>query len=130
MLMVRLGVIPRRLLASCCSVEVMNGGEGLRCFLPRFTVCMVKGLPSTAAITASASASLFISALPSLPPKYLAVNSPPLSRSSSESSSQYSSGHEGPYLLLAVHHHARGHGLHPAGERPRLIFFHSSGESS
>ena len=69
MLIVRRGVMPSRRLASCCSVEVMKGGEGLRFFFPRLTVSMVKGLPSTAAMTASASASLRISSLPSAPPK-------------------------------------------------------------
>ena len=62
---VRLGVMPSRRLASCWSVEVMKGGEGLRCFLPRFTLCTLKGLPVTAAMTASVSASLCSSALPS-----------------------------------------------------------------
>ena len=66
--MVRRGVMPRRRLASCWRVEVMNGGEGLRCFLPRLTLSILNSCPVTAAMTASVSSSLCSSALPSAVP--------------------------------------------------------------
>ncbi len=59
--MVRRGVMPRRRDASCCSVEVMNGGAGDFCFSPRLTVFITNGASVTSAITALTSASLFSS---------------------------------------------------------------------
>ena len=41
--MVRRGVMDRRRLASCCRVDVMKGGAGVRCFSPRLTEVTVKG---------------------------------------------------------------------------------------
>ena len=48
--MVRRGVMPRRREASCCRVEVMNGGDGLRCFSPRLTLAILNGSADTAAL--------------------------------------------------------------------------------
>ena len=55
---VRRGVMPRRREASCCNVEVMNGGAGLRCFSPRFTESTVKGSSFVRSIIALTSSSL------------------------------------------------------------------------
>ncbi len=43
MLIVRRGVIFSLRLASCCSVEVMNGGAAVRFFLPRLILPTVNG---------------------------------------------------------------------------------------
>ena len=66
--MVRRGVMPRRREASCCRVEVMNGGDGLRCFSPRLTLAIWNGSADTAAMILSAvvssGTSIFLSAVP------------------------------------------------------------------
>ncbi len=68
MLIVRRGVSPRRRLASCCSVEVMNGGDGLRWRSPRLTEPISHAAFSTAAMTSSTSfftvKLFFLSAVP------------------------------------------------------------------
>ena len=56
--MVRRGVMLRRREASCCKVEVMKGGAGLRCFSPRFTLLTIKGSSLTASMTVLTSSSL------------------------------------------------------------------------
>ena len=48
---VRRGVMPSRRLASCWWVDVINGGDGLRCFLPRLTVFTLNGASFVALIT-------------------------------------------------------------------------------
>lgn len=54
--------------ASCWSVEVVNGGEGLRCLSVRFTVWTTKGSPSVSRTTAFTASSFFSSAfLPFFP---------------------------------------------------------------
>ena len=68
MAMVRRGVMESFLDASCCMVEVVKGGEGLRCLSVRFTLLTVNTLFSVSRMTASTSASLFSSVfLPSFP---------------------------------------------------------------
>ena len=54
--------------ASCCMVEVVKGGDGLRCLSVRFTDLTVNAAFSVSRTTASTSASLFSSAfLPFFP---------------------------------------------------------------
>ena len=68
MAMVRRGVMESLRDASCCMVEVVKGGEGLRCLSVRFTVLTVKGACSVSWTTASTSSADFSSAfLPSFP---------------------------------------------------------------
>lgn len=54
--MVRLGVMLSLREASCCSVEVMNGGAGFFFFSVFLTLSTAKGLPSISASTCSTSA--------------------------------------------------------------------------
>ena len=68
MAMVRRGVMESFLDASCCMVEVVKGGEGLRCLSVRFTLLTVKGAFFVSSTTASTSSADFSSAfLPFLP---------------------------------------------------------------
>ena len=68
MAMVRRGVMDSFRDASCCMVEVVKGGEGLRCLSVRFTVLTVKGACSVSRTTASTSSADLSSAfLPSFP---------------------------------------------------------------
>ena len=64
MLMVRRGVMFSLRLASCWRVEVMNGGAGVRFFLPRLISPTANGFPVTAFTTHIACSSFFSSALP------------------------------------------------------------------
>ena len=64
MLIVRRGVMFSLRLASCWSVEVMNGGAAVRFFLPRLILPTMNGLPVTALTTCIACSSFFSSALP------------------------------------------------------------------
>ena len=66
--MVRRGVMESFLDASCCMVEVVKGGEGLRCLSVRFTDFTVNAWFSVSRTTASTSSADFSSAfLPFLP---------------------------------------------------------------
>ena len=56
MAMVRRGVIFSLRDASCCKVEVVNGGAGERCLSARFTDFTAKGRPCSSSITACVSA--------------------------------------------------------------------------
>ena len=68
MAMVRRGVMLSFREASCCMVEVVKGGEGLRCLSLRFTDFTRKGTFSVSWTTASTSSADFSSAfLPFLP---------------------------------------------------------------
>ena len=68
MAMVRRGVMLSFREASCCMVEVVKGGEGLRCLSVRFTLFTEKAAFSVSRTTASTSAWLFSSAFfPSFP---------------------------------------------------------------
>ena len=68
MAIVRRGVIESFRDASCWRVEVVKGGEGLRCLSVRLTVWTVKGAPSVSRITSFTLSSLLSSAfLPFFP---------------------------------------------------------------
>ena len=58
MAMVRRGVIFSLRDASCCKVEVVNGGAGERCLSARFTELTVKGSSRSSSMMAWASPSL------------------------------------------------------------------------
>ena len=68
MAMVRRGVMESFRDASCCMVELVKGGEGLRCLSVRLTLLTVKAAFSVSRTTASTSWADFSSAfLPSFP---------------------------------------------------------------
>ena len=132
MAMVRRGVMLSFREASCCIVEVVKGGEGLRCLSVRFTDFTRKTALSVSRTTASTSSADLSSAFFPFFPWYRAAKgsffvSSPKSRASSV---QYSSGWK------ASISRSRSSTIRVAtdctrpAERPRRIFFHSRGLSS
>ncbi len=108
----------------------MNGGEGLRCFSPRLIVLILKGPSLARATTALTSASERRSAfLPSSAKKRAEKVVSGRAQLSQASSSQYSS------FTKPLISRSRSTTMRVAtdwtrpADRPRRIFFHSSGES-
>ena len=125
---VRLGLKPNVLLASCCSVDVVNGGGGLRRLLARADrvddrLASRAGPPRACSAVSSSriespSSSPFLSVSPSILSSS-AVNRSPLSVSSTTSIVQYSRAREGVDLALALDDEAHGDRLDTPGRQAR-----------
>ena len=128
MAMVRRGVMANLRDASCCMVEVVKGGAGLRILSVRLRERTKKVSPSVSATTASTSAADLRSVFFPFFPWYRAVKAAAFSPSFA-SSVQYSSGWKASiWRSRSSTMRVATDWTRPA-ERPLRTFFHSRGLS-